>query len=69
MNTAKITEKQQTVSGTIPEMNQVIIFLLILNLLNTRQVLQEKLMIFVLLKLVMMEKKVGKNEAEVIMRS
>ena len=43
MNTAKITEKQQVVCGIIKEMNQVILFLLILNLLNTRQALQEVL--------------------------
>ena len=30
LNTAKITEKQQAVSGIITEMNQVILFLLIL---------------------------------------
>ena len=38
-NTVEITEKQQTACGTIIEMNQVLLFLLILNLLNTRQVL------------------------------
>ena len=35
MNTAKITEKQQVVCGIIIEMNHAILFLLILNLLNT----------------------------------
>ena len=35
MNTVKITEKQQTVWGIITETSQVILFLLILNLLNT----------------------------------
>ena len=39
LNTVKTTEKQQAVSGIITEMNQVILFLLILNILNTRQVL------------------------------
>ena len=39
LNTVKTTEKQQTVSRIITEMNQVILFLLILNNLNTRQVL------------------------------
>ena len=39
LNTVEITEKQQTACGTIIEMNQVLLFLLILNLLNTRQVL------------------------------
>ena len=40
MNTAKITEKQQRVRGIITEMNQAIPFLLILNLLSTKQILQ-----------------------------
>ena len=35
MNTVKITEKQQAVWGIITETSQVILFLLILNLLNT----------------------------------
>ena len=35
----KTTEKQQVVCGIVIEMNQVILFVLILNLLNTRQVL------------------------------
>ena len=35
----KTIEKQQAACGIIIEMNQVILFLLILNLLNTRQVL------------------------------
>ena len=39
VNTVKIIEKQQVVCRIIIEMNQVIHFLLILNLLNTRQVL------------------------------
>ena len=37
MNTVKTTEKQQAACGIITEMNQAILFLLILNLLNTRQ--------------------------------
>ena len=37
---SKNTEKQQIVCGVITGMNQVIIFLLILNLLNTKKVLQ-----------------------------
>ena len=35
MNTVKITEKQQTACGILTETSQVILFLLILNLLNT----------------------------------
>ena len=42
LNTVKITEKQQEVYRIIMEMNQVILFLLILNLLNKKQILQEK---------------------------
>ena len=47
-------------------MNQVILFLLILNPLNTRQVLQEILMMLVLVKLVMMQTKLVKNETEIV---
>ena len=46
---SKNYKKQQGVCGIMIEMNQVILFLLILNLLNTRQVLQEthqKIMIY-----------------------
>ena len=39
---SKNYKKQQEVFGIIIEMNQVILFLLILNLLNTKRVLQEK---------------------------
>ena len=39
LNTVKTTGKQQAVCGIATEVNQVILFLLILNLLNTRQVL------------------------------
>ena len=39
---SKNYKKQQEVCGIIIEMNQVILFLLILNLLNTKRVLQEK---------------------------
>ena len=43
MNTVKFTEKQRKVCGIIAEMNHVVIpFLLILNLLSTKQILQEK---------------------------
>ena len=40
LDTVKFTEKQQAACEIIIEMNQVILFLLILNLLSTRQVLQ-----------------------------
>ena len=39
LNTGKITEKEQVVCGIIIEMNQVSLFLLILNLLNAEQIL------------------------------
>ena len=43
LNTVKITEKQREVCGIITETKQVVItFLLILNLLSTKQILQEK---------------------------
>ena len=42
LNTVKVIEKQQEVCGIIIEMNQATLFLLILNLLNIKQVLQEK---------------------------
>ena len=54
LKTVEITEKQQAACGIITEMNQVILFLLILNLLNTRQVLQEILTMLVMVKPVMM---------------
>ena len=43
MNTVKFTEKQRKVCGIITEMNQAVMtFLPILNLLSTKQILQEK---------------------------
>ena len=39
---SKITDKQQEVCGIIIEMNQVILFFPILNLLNTKQISEEK---------------------------
>ena len=48
------SKKQQAVCGIFAEMNQAILFLLILNLLNTRQVLQEILTTLLMVKLVMM---------------
>ena len=55
LNIVKITKKQQVVYGIITEMNQVILFLLILNLLNIKQVLQEILIILMMAKKVMMQ--------------
>ena len=62
----KITEKQQAVCGIFTEMNQVILFLLILNLLNTRQVLQKILIKLVLVKLVMMQPKSVKMKLKLL---
>ena len=42
LNAVKVTEKKLEVCGIVIGMNQVILFLLILNLLNTKQILQEK---------------------------
>ena len=53
-------QKQQVAYGIISEMNQVIPFLLILNLLNTRQVLQEILIMLVMVKMIMMQTKLVK---------
>ena len=47
-------------------MNQVILFVLILNLLNTRQVLQEIIIILVLVNLVMLQTMLVKNETEIV---
>ena len=61
VNTVKITEKQQTVCGIITEINQAILFLLILNLLNTRQVLQG-----ILMMAMMMQTKLVKMNLELL---
>ena len=66
LNTAKITEKQQVVCGIITEINQGILFLLTLNLLNTRQVLREILIILVLVMLVMMQAKSVKMKLKLL---
>ena len=51
---SKIIKKRPVVYGIIIEMNQLILFLLILNLLNIKQVLQEILIILALVKKGMM---------------
>ena len=66
MNIVKITEKQQVVYGIIIEMSQVVLFLLILNLLNIRQVLQEMLMMVKKGEANKDANKVGKNETEIV---
>ena len=60
LNTVKITEKQQKACGIITEMSQVTLFLLILNLLNARQILQVIFTMLVMVKLVMMQTKLVK---------
>ena len=52
---SKNYKKQQEVYGIITEMNQVILFQLILNLLNTRQVLQEILTMLMMIIIIMMQ--------------
>ena len=59
-NIVKIIKKQQVVYGIIIEMNQVILFLLILNLLNIKQVLKEILIILLMVKKGMMQIKLVK---------
>ena len=59
-------KKQQEVCGIITEINQVILFQLILNLLNTRQVLQEILTMLVLVKLAMMQIKLVKMKLKLL---
>ena len=62
----KQTKQKQAVCGIITEMNQAILFLLILNLLNTRQVLQEILIMLVLMKLIMMQTKLVKKKLKLL---
>ena len=66
LNTAKITEKQQAVRRNITEINQIILFLLILNLLNTRRVLQEILVDVCAGEAGYDTDKVGRNETEIV---
>ena len=63
---SKNYKKQQVVYGIIIEMNQVILFLLILNLLNTRQVYWEILIMLVLVKLFTMQIKLVKMKLKLL---
>ena len=56
VNTAKSIEKQQAACGITTKRNQEVVFL-ILNHLNTRQILQEILIVLVMVKLIMMQTK------------
>ena len=66
VNTVTITEKQQEVCRIITEMNQVILFLLILSHLNKRQVLQEILVMLVLVRMVIMQTKLVKMKLKLL---
>ena len=50
---SKSYKKQQVVYGIIIEINQLIYFLLVLNPLNIKQVLQEKLILLAMVKIIM----------------
>ena len=63
---SKNYKKQQVVCGIITEMNQAILFLLILNLLNTRQVLQGILIMLVMVKKIMMQTKLVKIKLKLL---
>ena len=63
---SKNDKKQQAACEIITEMNQVILFLLILNLLNTKQALQEILILLVMVKLVMMQTKLVKIKLKLL---
>ena len=63
---SKITKKQQEVCGIIIETNQVILFPLILNLLNIKQVLQEIPTILMLVKKGMMQIKLVKMKLKLL---
>ena len=63
---SKNYKKQQVVYGIIIEMNQVILFLLILNLLNIKQALQEILIMLVLVKKGMTQTKLLKIKLKLL---
>ena len=63
---SKNYKKQQVVCGIIIEMDQVILFLLILDLLNIKQVYREILIILVLVKKGMMQIKLAKMKLKLL---
>ena len=63
---SKNYKKQQVVCGIITEMNQMILFQLILNLLNTTQVLQDIFTILVMVKIIMMETELVKGKLKLL---
>ena len=60
------TKKKQEVYGIITEIEQVILFQLILNLSNTKQVLQEILIMLVMMKKDMMQIKLVKMKLKLL---
>ena len=65
---SKIIRKQHVVYGIIIEINQVILFQLILNLLNTRQALQEVLTMLMMMMtmMIMMQIKLVKKKLKLL---
>ena len=63
---SKNYKKQQVVCGIIIEINQVILFLLILSLLNIKQILQEILIMLVMMKKDMMQIKLVKMKLRLL---
>ena len=63
---SKNYKKQQVVYGIIIEMNQVILFLLILILLNIKTILQKKLITLMMVKKAMMEIKLVKMKLKLL---
>ena len=63
---SKKYKKQQEVCGIIIEMNQEVLFLLILNLLNLKQVVREILIMLVLVKKGMMQIKLVKMKLKLL---
>ena len=63
---SKKYKKQQEVCGIIIEMNQEVLFLLILNLLNIKQVVREILIMLVLVKKGMMQIKLVKMKLKLL---
>ena len=63
---SKIIEKQQEVCGIIIEINQVILFQLILNLSNIKQVLQEILIMLKMMMIIMTQIKLAKQKLKLL---
>ena len=61
-----ISEINRVVCGIVTEMKQAILFLLILSILNTRQVLQEILIMLVMVRIIMMQTKLVKMKLKLL---